>query len=83
MILDLLAGVLDQDAADLRRELERRSSELPIDSLDAVEILVQLEDRFGIQLDDREASRTMRSVRSLAGHVVEVLAGANEGRRGA
>lgn len=43
---------------------------LGLDSVDALEIVMEIERQFGVQIKDDEASRAiLRSVRSLAAHV--------------
>lgn len=72
--MNMLAEVLERDATELRRELEDRGTEMPIDSLHAVEVIVRLEEQYGVELDDREAGAAMRSVTALARHILEVQA---------
>lgn len=43
---------------------------LGLDSVDALEIVMEVERQFGVQIKDDEASRDiLRSVRSLANHI--------------
>ena len=67
MILELLAEDGGVNPADLRRELEELGPGLPIDSLLAVEVLVRVETRFGVQLvADPATAEAMQSVSAFA-----------------
>jgi acyl carrier protein len=67
VIIDLLAEDGGVNPADLRRQLEGQGAGLPIDSLLAVEVLVRVELRFGVQLDANPATaEAMQSVSAFA-----------------
>ena len=62
-IIDLLAQDARRDPLELRADLETLGTDLPIDSLLAVEVLVQVEERFDVSLPPEvEAARNLRSV---------------------
>ena len=54
--LDVLALVTGRDAADITPEMEL-VADLELDSLKAVRLLVELEDRLDAEIPDEEASR--------------------------
>ena len=67
VIIELLAEDGGVNPADLRRQLEEQGPGLPIDSLLAVEVLVRVEQRFGVQLDANPATaEAMQSVATFA-----------------
>jgi acyl carrier protein len=70
VIVELLAQDGGVNPADLRRQLEEHGPGLPIDSLLAVEVLVRVEQRFGVQLDANPATaEAMQSVAAFAATV--------------
>lgn len=70
VIIELLAQDGGVNPADLRRQLEEQGPGLPIDSLLAVEVLVRVEQRFGVQLDANPATaEAMQSVAEFASTV--------------
>ena len=70
VIVELLAEDGGVNPADLRRQLEEKGPGLPIDSLLAVEVLVRVEQRFGVQLDASPATaEAMQSVAAFASTV--------------
>ena len=70
VIIELLAVDGGVNPADLRRQLEERGPGLPIDSLLAVEVLVRVEQRFGVQLDANPiTAEAMQSVAAFAATV--------------
>lgn len=72
LILQLLAEELGRDAADLRAELTDAGQEMPYDSLLLVELMTQVESRFGVRLQPSlQTARDMRSVRSFAERVCD------------
>lgn len=72
-ILELIAQELRRDPKELKRELAAKGIQLPVDSPLMVEIILALEDRFGITLpDDAATAACMRSVQALARRVCEV-----------
>ncbi|KAA1378160.1 MULTISPECIES: acyl carrier protein [Aeromicrobium] len=74
LILELIADGQHRDAKHLRAELEALGEELPIDSLFAVEVLAQVEDRCGVTLStDPERAAAMKSVKLFAAAIVAEL----------
>jgi len=75
VIIDLLAEDGGVNPADLRQELEEQGPGLPIDSLLAVEVLVRVEARFGVQLvADPSTAEAMQSVATFASTVRRAIA---------
>jgi acyl carrier protein len=69
-IVALLASVRSESPDEVREALLAGGEGMPCDSLDSVEILLELEERFQVQLpDNQETADAMRSVRALARHV--------------
>lgn len=67
LLLELLADLLDHDAADLRPELLEKGALMPVDSLDLFDVLQEFRKRTGLCIPVRKLrSRTMRSVRLFA-----------------
>ena len=56
-IKEILAGHLDIDIENINDD--STFEDLGIDSLDAVEIMMELEDEFGMELDASEMGRTV------------------------
>lgn len=83
VILALIAEVQQRDLPQLLDAFTREGGGMPIDSLEAVEILLGLEDRFGIRLpDDERTCQAFHSLGALVERVREVAAGhgtSNEG----
>lgn len=74
VIIDLLAEDGGVNPADLRHELEERGPSLPIDSLLAVEVLVRVEARFGVQLvADPTTAEAMQSVSAFAATILNAI----------
>lgn len=72
-ILELLAAELGCDASELERELKEKGHDLPIASPTMVTIILDLEERFSIQMpDDTATAESMCSVRALAQRVCDV-----------
>lgn len=70
VIIDLLAEDGGVNPADLRLQLKEQGPGLPIDSLLAVEVLVRVEQRFGVQLVANLATaEAMQSVTAFAATV--------------
>ena len=65
IILDVIT--IDESKVTLDASLEQ---DLGADSLDAVEIIMLLEDQFGISLDD-EATQNIKTVRDLVNFIEE------------
>ncbi|MGI9000818.1 MAG: acyl carrier protein [Pseudonocardia sp.] len=66
VLIELLAHEQHRTAAELRALLEERGADLPISSLLTVEIVVGVQDRFGIRLPTTGADHYLRSVREFA-----------------
>ncbi|PWR11826.1 hypothetical protein DKT69_25695 [Micromonospora sicca] len=67
VIIRLLAEERGESEADVRDALEEQGWEMPIDSLRIVEILVKVEDEFGVEVPaDVDSARSTRSVRAFA-----------------
>jgi len=74
-ILERLAANMKRDPTDLESELKAGGEELPVDSLEMVEIILDLEERFDVRLpDDTATAEAMRSVRALAERICQVAA---------
>lgn len=74
-ILKLVAEQEGRQIQDLRRELLERGLEMPIDSLQLVEILVALEQRFDVRLPESQVTaRSLQSVKALAALVCRMSA---------
>jgi acyl carrier protein len=64
LVLELLGAELDEEPDALRRRLLDGGAGMPIDSLELVDILVDLRKRTGLTIPKRKLRRqTMRSVR--------------------
>lgn len=59
-IKELLADHLDTDTSDITEETT--FEDLGIDSLETVEIMMELEDEFGIEINASEAGKTVGSL---------------------
>lgn len=59
-IAKVLTEAKDCDAADVK--MESTWAELGLDSLDTVELVMNLEDEFGVQLEMNEALKTVGDV---------------------
>jgi acyl carrier protein len=67
LIINLYAETENKDPIKLRVELERGGGELPIDSLLAVEILVGVQEKCGVELPTSvESAKNLTSVSSFA-----------------
>lgn len=83
VIVELLAeGRPDVTADELRQELLAAGEDLPIDSVLATEIVVAVQNRFGIRMPAEGVEEYLRSVRAFAAQVC-ALAGEAEEARGA
>ncbi len=72
-IIELAAAAQDRPADELRREFVAAGPGMPIDSLETVEILLGLEERFGVRLpDDQETCAAFRSMGGLVKRVQEL-----------
>lgn len=71
-VVELLAAERNVSAETVMAELSVGGEMLPIDSLLLQEILVRVDERFGVQLPDTvETARSMASVRSFAQAIVD------------
>lgn len=52
--VDVVADVLEREAAEVGRDMDFRD-DLEIDSLGVVELMLELEDVFDIDIDEKEA----------------------------
>ena len=74
MTLDKIKGIIaeqlgvDEDAVKMETHLMK---DLEADSLDAVEIIMAIEDEYGIEIPDEEAEK-FQTVRDLVKYVEEV-----------
>ncbi|MFD8025341.1 acyl carrier protein [Streptomyces lavendulae] len=74
IIIEFLAELHGQSAAEVRAELEEAGAELPVDSLLIVEILTRIEERYSVTIPaDRESAQATRSVQSFAHAVLEAI----------
>lgn len=78
VIIELLAQDGGVNPADLRQQLQEQGPGLPIDSLLAVEVLVRVERRFGVQLDasnpaTAEAMQSVAAFASIVRSAIRVL----------
>jgi len=72
LVIDLLAGLLKQQPAQVRQELVGKGADMPIDSLDLFDVLAEFRQRTGITIPKRKLRReTMRSVTKFAKFVAE------------
>ncbi len=56
-VINLLAESLDMDASEITAETT--FEDLDVDSLDTVEILMEMEDEFGIEIKFEEAGKSV------------------------
>lgn len=54
----LIGAELDRQLGD--QELEKRLEDLELDSMDMINMTIALEDRFGIEVSNREINQLMR-----------------------
>lgn len=66
-VKEIIAEELNVDAAEITMET-RLAEDLGADSLDAVELIMAIEDEFGVEVDD-ESAQSIRSV----GDIVRLL----------
>lgn len=77
VIIDALAKEAGSDLAGLRRQLEEAGEQLPIDSLLAAEVLVEVEQRCGVSLPaTAENAKNLTSVTTFAAAVHQLLVSA-------
>ncbi|KJE19364.1 phosphopantetheine-containing protein [Frankia torreyi] len=76
LIIELMAAEQEVDPAELRCVLEEAGPTMPVDSVLAVAVLVEVEERFGVRLPaDVSTAEQLRSVTAFAD---AVLAAADE-----
>ena len=63
-IIEVLANHLEMDASEINEETT--FADLGVDSLEAVEIMMEMEDEFGIEINPQEAGK---SVKELAAYI--------------
>jgi acyl carrier protein len=67
LIVQLLAEDRDMDAQELWEELADLGVNMPVDSLLAVEVVVRLEERLGVELStSADTAKSLRSVKTFA-----------------
>ncbi|GAB2815401.1 hypothetical protein GCM10027176_20080 [Actinoallomurus bryophytorum] len=82
LIIELLAEEEGITPDALRDRLAAEGEDLPIDSLLAVEVVVRVEQRCGVQLPTTpETAECLRSVRDFAAIVHHLVQEAEQGRR--
>lgn len=59
-VKELLAEHLEMDASEITEETT--FDDLGVDSLDAVEIMMEMEDEFGIEIKPAEAGRSVKEL---------------------
>ena len=68
-VKDIIVDSLSCDEEDVTMEA-RLAEDLNADSLDAVELMMSIEDAFGIEVPD-EAAQDMKTVKSIVAYVDE------------
>ncbi len=63
-IIEVLANHLEMDASEITEETT--FADLGVDSLEAVEIMMEMEDEFGVEINPQEAGK---SVSELAAYI--------------
>lgn len=66
-VITIVAEQLGKDAAEIQAETSMQD-DLGADSLDAVEIIMALEDEFGIEIPDEEA-QTFNNIGEIAQYI--------------
>ncbi len=59
-VIELLAEHLDMDASELTEDTTFES--LGVDSLDTVEIMMEMEDEFGVEIKPQEAGKSVKEL---------------------
>jgi acyl carrier protein len=81
VVVETLAGLYDESPDVYREQLARKGAELPIDSFDVVDVMLELEERFDIRFPDTtETCEAFRSVTSLATQIRQLMSAAKEVR---
>jgi acyl carrier protein len=74
LTIELLAEETKGSAREMRQRLEVAGGDLPIDSILLVEVVVRVEDRYGVQLPTTlDTARNLRSVRDFAAMVYNLV----------
>jgi acyl carrier protein len=74
LTIELLAEEAKCSPGEMRQRLEEAGGGLPIDSILLVEVVVRIEDRYGVHLPTTlETARNLRSVRDFAGMVYDLV----------
>jgi len=72
-IFEILAQKLNMAVEELKADLSQKGRDLPIDSLLGLELLMELEDKFSIQIPDDDATAaSLGSGTALARRVCKV-----------
>ncbi len=79
-VISVIAEV--QDLAPEKITLDSTFDELGVDSLDGIEIVMQLEDKYDIEISDEDA-RSMKSVRQVVETLEKALGDGGKGEEGA
>jgi acyl carrier protein len=74
VIIGLLAEQENSSPEELRERLAKEGPELPVDSLIVVEVLVRVEEAFGVTVPETvDSARSLRSVRAFAELIVDLV----------
>lgn len=74
VIIGFLADVQHTSAEELRRQLEQAGDDLPVDSVLSVEVLVLVQNHFGVRLPlTAETAQCLRSVCRFAAKVQALI----------
>jgi acyl carrier protein len=74
LTIELLAEEAKCSPGEMRQRLEEAGGDLPIDSILLVEVVVRIEDRYGVHLPTTlETAKNLRSVRDFAGMVYDLV----------
>jgi acyl carrier protein len=74
LTIELLAKEAKCSPGEMRQHLEEAGGDLPIDSILLVEVVVRVEDRYGVHLPTTlETARNLRSVRDFAVMVYDLV----------
>ena len=74
LTIELLAEEAKCSPVEMRQRLEEAGDDLPIDSILLVEVIVRVEDRYGVHLPTTlDTARNLRSVRDFAVMVYDLV----------
>ena len=74
LTIELLAEEAKCSPGEMRQRLEEAGDDLPIDSILLVEVVVRVEDRYGVHLPTSlDTARNLRSVRDFAVMVYDLV----------